>query len=124
MDSSFLGEQLPTAIIVTYLIEWLKTKPWFPFAKIDGVKINRACAVVMAIITGIGLHIAFDPAIGNGTLTITGLNWSSIVHSAWAAIQQYALQHVIYWTAIVPHQNPPGPAAGVETKPVPTQEEG
>ena len=102
MEEGLLGQQFSVAMLTTTVLEWLKSKPWFPLAGYDSAKINRITSLVIAIATGVGLHFAFDPTINNGTLTITGLNFESIWHSGWAAAEQYAMQHFIYWTAVRP----------------------
>lgn len=98
MNENLLGQQVPIAIITAYVIEWLKGKPWFPFANIDTAWANRITAALCAFGAAIAIHVTFNSA--DGTLLVTGLHARMILHGLWAGVQQYALQHFIYKTGI------------------------
>lgn len=98
MNENLLGQQVPVAIMTAYVLEWLKSKPWFPFANCDTAWMNRITAALCALGTALAIHITFNSV--DGTLLVTGLRAQSIIHGLWAAAQQYALQHFVYKTAI------------------------
>ena len=104
MNENLLGQQIPIAIIASTIIEWLKSKPWFPFANFDTSAGNKIFAALVAIVTAIGIHATFNSV--DGVLIIRGLEWRTILHGGWAAAQQYCFQHVIYKVAI---RTPPQP---------------
>ena len=89
-----LTSQMTSAYITSALLEWLKAKPWFPFASADTAVLNRATSMIFALIAAIGLHYTFDAE--SGVLTITGLTAANILHTGWAWIQQYALQQAAF----------------------------
>lgn len=98
MNENLLGQQVPIAIIASHAIEWLKGKPWFPFANIDTAWANRITAALFAFGTAIAIHVTFNSA--DGVMMISGLRVHTIAHGLWAAVQQYALQHFVYKTGI------------------------
>lgn len=94
METELLTSQLTAGFGVAALIQWLKGKSWFPFASADNAQLNRATSFIFALITAVGIHYSFDPDLG--TLTITGLTLSNLLHTGWATLQQYAVQQVSY----------------------------
>lgn len=89
-----ITSQLTAGYAMAALIEFLKKQPWFPLANVDNAKLNRAFAAMMSLFAALAIHATFDSAAG--VLTITGLTWQGIAHSAWAWIQQYAFQQAAY----------------------------
>ncbi len=102
MNENLIGQQIPTAIITSYIIEWLKTQPWFPFAQINALWLNRMMSACAALVTASAIHYTFG---ANGDFNFSG-NLFTVAHGLWAATQQYALQHVIYKVAIAPPAAP------------------
>jgi hypothetical protein len=102
VNENLIGQQIPTAIIASYAVEWLKTRPWFPFAKINVGWLNRLTAAVVALLTAGAVHYTFG---ANGDFTLNG-NVHTLLHALWASTQQYALQHVVYKMAIAPPAAP------------------
>lgn len=98
METELLTSQITAGYAASTLIEWLKRQAWFPFATTDNAKLNRAFAGVMAFATAIGLHFTFDS--DAGVLTIAGLTVANIAHTAWAWVQQYALQQFMYKSVV------------------------
>jgi len=100
-----LQSQITLAVLVPYILQWLKGQTWFPLVGFNSGGMNRFVAAVVAIIGGFGLATHFDGA--GGVLTISGLTipnvWQGILHSA----QQFLMQHAVYKTAIAPPL--PGP---------------
>jgi hypothetical protein len=102
MNENLIGQQIPVSIISAYIIQWLKIQPWFPFAKLNAVWTNRIMSGFIALVTAGLIHYTYG---ANGDFTITGNVWT-LLHGLWAAIQQYALQHVVYKVAIAPPASP------------------
>ncbi len=102
MGDNLIGQQIPTAIIVAHVIEWLKTKAWFPFAKSNALWLNRITAGIAALASAGAVHYTFGT---NGDFSLTG-NYYTLLHALWAGVQQYALQHGYYKMAIRPPAAP------------------
>lgn len=96
MTENLIGQQIPTAIIVAHVIEWLKHQDWFPFVKADAPWLNRVLSAIAALLMAGVIHYTFSP---NGDFTLNG-NAYVMGHALWAATQQYALQHAYYKIAI------------------------
>jgi len=102
MDQSLIGQQIPISIISAYVIQWLKEQPWFPFASMDAIWMNRITSGFAALITAGGIQYTFG---ADGNFNFSGNLWT-VLHGLWGATQQYALQHVVYKVAIAPPASP------------------
>lgn len=98
MNETLIGQQLPVAIITTYVIEWLKHQPWFPFAKVHMSWLNRITAAIAALVTAGAVQYQYG---ADGSFAITG-NIYTVAHVVWSGVEQYAYQHIIYRIAIDP----------------------
>lgn len=103
-----LGNQFGSAIIVSYLLEYLKGKDWFPL--ISYLSSSRAKAIVgglAAFITTLGISYAFDyhPS-GNSTLTIVIPAIPQLIHSLLDFAKQWAMQQFVYDTAVKNSSSP------------------
>ena len=94
METELITSQLTAAYATSAVLQWLKGKPWFPFANANTAALNRATSMVLALIAAIGLHYTFDAE--SGVLTISGLTAANILHTVWAWVQQYALTQASY----------------------------
>lgn len=119
MNENLIGQQIPTAIVTSYVIEWLKRQSWFPFAKANELWLNRIMSGIAALTTAGAIHYTFAP---NGDFTLNG-NIYALIHVLWATTQQYALQHASYKMLIAPpaapilvEAHPPHDAVTVEQK--------
>lgn len=99
MESEIVS-QFTSAAVVVYLMQMLKRAQWFPWLTMETAKMNHVVAVVAAGVSALGVHFAFSSS--EGTLLITGLNASTIAHTAWHWANQYALQRVTYDTVAKP----------------------
>jgi len=105
--STELPALISTSALSVAIIQWFKNSslPIFkPFSQ-DSPGLNRLVAWIAAIISGVGIHYHYDPALGS--LTITGLTaatlWSAGIQSA----KSYAFNWLIYNTAIKGRQVQP-----------------
>ena len=99
MESELLSSQVTAGYAVAALMEWLKNKPWFPFAVKDAVALNRATSFVFAFVSAISIHLTFD-SVEAGGLMIRGLTIWNLAHAGWATIQQFGLQQYFYKSVI------------------------
>jgi hypothetical protein len=95
-----LQSQLTLALIVPYLLQWLKGQSWFPLVSFTSGKLNAIVAAIIATAAGFGIAFNYNPDVG--ALTITGLTaaglWQGLLH----AVQQFFMQHAAYKTLIAP----------------------
>lgn len=97
-----LQSQITLALIVPYLLQWLKGQKWFPLLSYYSGKLNAGTAFVIASLGGLGIGFHFD--YDTHQLIVSGLAWASI----WAGLQhvvaQFMMQHAAYKTLIAPPQ--------------------
>lgn len=96
--------QVSLALLVPYVLQYLKKSKWFPLVSYTTDKLNRTISAVIAFVAGFGIAINFDDSAG--VLTVTGLTiaglWTGTLH----AVQQFLMQHTVYKLAVAPP--PPG----------------
>ena len=98
--SSELGAQASIAIIVSFGLQWVKKSEYFPWITTKTEKVNQWVSIGIAFFTGVGIFATWD----HGTLTITGLTASNVLHAATRGIQQWVFQTTAYRTLIAPPQ--------------------
>jgi hypothetical protein len=103
METELFSSQLTAAYASAAMMQWLKHKPWFPFLVEGNDHLNRAFAVVVAIGASVGIHFTFDAEAGS--LMITGLILTNVLHAGWASIQQYAFQQFMFRSVIKPGES-------------------
>lgn len=94
MNESLILSQIGSSALVVFLLQKAKESKWFPFLTTETAKLNRVVAVIAAGLVSVGVHTTFDKSAG--TLVITGLTVSGILHGLWAWLNSYAVQHSIY----------------------------
>jgi hypothetical protein len=95
-----LQSQLTLALIVPYILQWLKAQKWFPLITMAGGRINAIVAAVVAAGAGLGIAISFNDQ--TGILTVSGLTWMSLWPAIQHAVLQFMMQHAAYRTLIAP----------------------
>ena len=103
MDANTVSEvqwQALLAVAVPYVIQWLKSRPWFPFANFDGGSLNRFFSWFIGAAVGLGIGFSYDASMGR--LVITGLSLGAVVSAIQHGGLQIAAQHFVYKAAIAP----------------------
>jgi len=100
MDASSPETQVTLAIVMPYLLQWLKGKAGFPLMNYNSETLNRWISGAVAILTSLGIQMSFN--VGAGTLIITGLTASGIASGIQHAAFQWAGQHLVYKAVIAP----------------------
>ena len=95
-----LQSQITLALIVPYILQWLKSRSWFPILTMAGGKMNAIVAAAVAIAGGVGIAFTFNDQ--TGILTVSGLTWTSIWPGLQHAVMQFMMQHAAYRTLIAP----------------------
>lgn len=96
------SSQLTLALVVPYVLQWLKGQSWFPLVSYYSGKLNASVAFLIAALGGLGIGIHY-----NGTLhelTVTGLTMAGIWTGLQHVVQQWLMQHAAYRTLIAPPQ--------------------
>lgn len=88
--SETLGWGLVLAYLSNEIMRWMKKSSWFPAVKTGAGSINVLIAVLFSALSALSIHTEFDKAAG--TLLISGLSWTSILHSAGDWLKQYCYQ--------------------------------
>ena len=95
--SETLSWQLTFGVIVNEVMKRLKQSALVPWMKAGTANANVMVAALLSAIAAAGIHTEFDQVAG--TLLITGLTISSVVHFLGEWLRQYALQHFLYYAA-------------------------
>ena len=81
--------------IGVFLLQYLKNAKWFPWAQTAGTKyVNRAMAIIIAILSATGIGHVWDPAAH--TLMFTNLTVGGIAIALWHWLQQFIMQETVY----------------------------
>lgn len=93
--------QLTASSIAVWLIQRLKSAPWFPALDANSsVVVQRVFAVATATLTTVGINWSYDASLG--VLTVTGLTVAGIADALWAFLQSLVAQQVIYHGVVKP----------------------
>lgn len=95
-----LGPHAVIAVFIVYVIQWLKSKPWFPLVGYDTEKLNSIVTTVVAFLAGVGIFVTFDKVAG--VLTISGLTPANLYHALSHFAAQWAAQKIMYRNLIAP----------------------
>jgi len=97
IDPQMPDQLIPTitaASMVVAVIQWLKETKLVPFISHNTAALNRCLGWFAALVSSVGLHYTYDAS--TGTLVLTGLTAGALAASAWATVQSYAAQWLIY----------------------------
>lgn len=93
---SHYGDQMIWAIMVSWVIEYLKKKAWFPWiTQSDSARLKAQFGFVTALMTAAGIHFAVTGSVLDGSgaaITISGLSLDAFLDVGW----QWAAQQSAY----------------------------
>ncbi len=92
--STELPALISTSAMSVAIIQWLKNTKYVPFMDQHTAGINRLFGWGAAFCSAVGIHYTYDAHIG--TLTLTGLTASAIVHAGLDATKSYSFNWLIY----------------------------
>ena len=97
-----LGNQAGTAIMVAYVLEWVKRSGWFPFlSATSSERLKVMAGALAAFATTVGIHYAFDVDLtGHSVFTLTIPTGAELFHSASDFGKQWAFQQFAYKTGV------------------------
>lgn len=100
MDANIVVTQVSSAAVVVYVIQRLKTAPWFTWIQNDSqVWIKRGASLVAALGVHTGISYVWNAAPGNAgahVLAITVPPLTVIAIGVWHWFNQYVLQELVY----------------------------
>lgn len=99
-----ITQQIPAALVLIFLQNWLKQQKWFPWINYQTAKANHAFSVMTTGMATLGVHFTYSST--DHSLLITGLSTSAVVAAGWHWIQQYAWTKGLY-TGLQSQLNPP-----------------
>lgn len=96
MDDT-LTHQIALAVVVAYVIQWLKDRQWFPLLNADTARLNELCSVLGAFVSSVGIQFALQGTFDTGwhlALSIPPgpVIWDTVIHT----IGQFGIQQAIY----------------------------
>jgi hypothetical protein len=106
--ASEIAAQASLALLVSYILQWLKLK--FPFLAAWKGQLIRWISVAVSILSGIGIWFTWDKTAG--VLTIAGLTLANFWHAIFDVIQQWFFQQAAYRAVVEPSMQ-----VGVITQP-------
>lgn len=98
-----LSTKVTASAVTVYVLELIKKWKALPWITSHTKYINRAASVLAAGAGAIGIHSTFDHA--SGTLIISGLSLATVIGGAWAWLQQFVFNEIIYQGAV--NKQPP-----------------
>jgi hypothetical protein len=113
--SNVVLTQITMGTLFAGVLAYLKTAKWIPFVNKHSATINHIFLLLASAGTAIGVHAVWDSAAGS--LTITGLSLTAILHGIWEWSKQWALQYLVQRNTFGP-VSIPGDAPAVPMTPV------
>jgi len=93
---SHYGDQAIWALMVSFLIQWLKKSPWFGWITPQtSARIQTQFGFIAALVTAAGIHFAISGSLldgGGASVTVSGLSINAVKDVAW----QWAAQQAWY----------------------------
>ena len=103
---SLLGQQVPVALVLVYLQNWLKQQRWFPWLTYQSAKANHLFAIIASGVGTFGIHFAHTGTVSNGgTFTIAFPPLAVLAVALWHWATQYIFSKTAY-TALQSQLNP------------------
>lgn len=96
-EANIVLTHFTSAAMVVYIINALKSAPWFPWLQKEWNVLNRVASVAAAFFTSIGISYVWT-AHPDGThqLVLDIPTWSVLLLSLWHWLNQFAMQETIH----------------------------
>lgn len=116
--STELPALISTSALSVAIIQWMKNSalPGLGFVNHDSPGVSRTLAWIAALISGVGIHYHYDPALG--ALTITGLTGTALMSAGLNAAKSYGFNWFVYNLTLKGRGVYPVPAPVAGTGPV------
>lgn len=93
------SDQALWALMVSFLLQWLKKQPWFGWiTPATSARIKTQFGFVAALLTAAGIHFAVSGSIldgGGASITVTGLSINAFKDIAWQWTSQQAWYRMV-----------------------------
>lgn len=91
---NLFGQQIPLALVLVFLQNWLKKQKWFSLIDFNTPRANHLFAIVVAGLATIGIH--FTWSVETHTLVISGLDSHTLLAGGWHWLSQYIIAKTGY----------------------------
>lgn len=102
MTDALLTDQMTTAAIIIYVLQWLKKSKVVPWITADTKGLNRFLAALGAAAGTAGITFQLDTV--SGTLMITGLLLPNLLTFTWQFLQTWAMTQAGYSLFVEPNR--------------------
>jgi hypothetical protein len=96
---SHYGDQAIWALMVSFLMQWLKKSPWFGWiTPATSARIQTQFGFLAAFLTAAGIHFAVSGSVldgGGASITVTGLSVNAVKDIAWQWASQQAWYRMV-----------------------------
>jgi hypothetical protein len=100
-QDSLISNQVGVSVAVVYLIQLLKSSPWFPWITQHTDQLNRWISVIAAFATSVGFQFAFTgSAAAGGTLVVQIPALTVILSVLLHSLGQVGIQESFYRAAV------------------------
>lgn len=99
--SETLGWSFAFGVIVNEIMKRLKKSNLLPWMSQGTARANALVAAALAALAAAGIHTEFDQAAGS--LLITGLTLTNVLHFGGEWLKQWAMQHFMYHATKEPY---------------------
>jgi hypothetical protein len=99
-----MSTQVGIALIVPFVLQWLKKTPFVPWINERTDWVVRLLSMAVAVASSVGIIVTWDPAAGS--LLITGINVQAIANLLFQSWAHFKGQEIVYRTAIKPYEAP------------------
>jgi hypothetical protein len=100
-QDSLISNQVGVSVAVVYLIQLLKSSPWFPWITQHTDQLNRWISVIAAFATSVGFQFAFTgSAVAGGTLVVQIPALTVILSVLLHSLGQVGIQESFYRAAV------------------------
>lgn len=103
---SILGQQIPVALVLVYLQNWIKKQSYFPWLTYESKNLNHFVSIALAGVATLGIAVSHTGSIAaGGTLIITFPSGAVFLTSVYHWVTQYIMSKTAY-TALQSQLNP------------------
>lgn len=97
MTDSIVADQLGSAYVITYAIEWLKRANWFPWLAQHTCAANRTISVIFALLVSVGFTFKAEGTMQTGgTITIGYPSMGVLISAALHFALQLGFHETLY----------------------------
>lgn len=94
---NILGQQVPVALLLVYLQNWLKKQSWFPWVDYKSTRLNHLLAAGLAGLATLGVHESHTGSVmTGGVITIVMPPLTTLLVGVWHWVTQHLITKAMY----------------------------